>query len=497
MWKYIGSVLILIFLIGEAKTQDLEKDLLNAYRNAFQVSTGSARFNGLGGAMSAIGADLSMISHNPAGIAAFWKSEVAGTLGISVMTNNSVLKDGGKGKVSSSDFQFNVPQGGIVFTSYTPNKNWMSKSFGITYNRQSSFGNEIFYEGNSLGSITERWAELADNFHPDDLKYDANLEAWPAWLAGAIYEVGDGDSYLYDYDYFSYEDKELFRSQLINNNGSIDELGISFGGNFRNTFLIGGSVGIDFMNFESVKTYKESDTQGEVPEFEELLFREFFSTTGIGINVKIGTILKFTPEFSWSFSMASPTIMKLEDDFSTEIQFDWSSNKEEPAIGSSDDFHFEYNFYNPWKISSGIGYKFSNKGFIDAEVDYVGYKSLRYNFIDSDISTQSYQNDLNREITNQFNNALNIRLGGELTISSFRARAGLFHYGSPFSKYKNTNGFSLGFGYRGDTWFIDVSYMNRGNSMHYQPYEFLRAVVPKVNIKTRDSNIGLTIGFKM
>src|SRR5699024_6223805 len=156
--------------------------------------------NGLSGAMSAIGADLSTASHNPAGIAAFWKSEVAGSLDVSVIGNKSTLVNGGSGEIGSNDFKFSVPQAGIVFTTYTPNKSWMSKSFSITYNRLSSFRNEIFYEGNSLGSISERWAALGTGLNPDQLDF---LEAGPAYVAGAIYDF-EGD-YLYEYDYFRHE----------------------------------------------------------------------------------------------------------------------------------------------------------------------------------------------------------------------------------------------------------------------------------------------------
>lgn len=488
MWKYVTALFLLLWGVSGVQSQNI----LDAYRYTFQTPTGTARTNGLGGAMSAIGADLGMISQNPAGIAAFWKSEVAGSLGVAVMSNNSVLRDGGTGKVSSSDFQFNVPQGGIVFTTYSPNKDWMSKSFGITYNRQTGYGNEIFYEGRTLGSISERWAALGTGLNPDDLDF---LEAGPAFDAGVIYDI-DGD-YLYEYDYFTNEDKKLYRSQLMDYKGNQGELSISFGGNYMNTFLIGGSIGIDFLNFESQKSYLESDNEDQVPGFEQLEFNEYLTTSGVGINAKIGTILKFTPDFSWSLALASPTALKLQDNFRNTIRNTWTKNGSHTAEGDSKESQFEYSFVNPWKISTGVGYRISNRGFVDAEVDYVGYTSSKFKFKDASVSDQSYQNQLNREISESFKNSLNVRLGGEMALSSFRVRAGVFMYGSPLETYENTNGFSLGFGYRGNNWYLDVSYMNRGNSYNYAPYELLEAVVPDINIKSRESNIGFTIGFKM
>src|SRR5690606_31266707 len=126
--------IVIGFILFVCTAQGYGQNILDAYRYSFQTPTGSARYNALGGSMSAIGADLSVASHNPAGIAAFWKSEIAGTVNVSVFSNTAQLINGGTGNVKSSDFEMNIPQGGIVFTTYSPNKNWMAKSFSITYN---------------------------------------------------------------------------------------------------------------------------------------------------------------------------------------------------------------------------------------------------------------------------------------------------------------------------------------------------------------------------
>ena len=45
---------------------------------------GTARYVGMGGAMGALGADISVISNNPAGIALFRRSSVSMTLGTQI-----------------------------------------------------------------------------------------------------------------------------------------------------------------------------------------------------------------------------------------------------------------------------------------------------------------------------------------------------------------------------------------------------------------------------
>ena len=483
----MGLFLMIFMVTGHSQ------NILDAYRYSFQTPTGSARYNALGGAMSAIGADLSLASHNPAGIGAFWKSEASATLGVSVISNSATLINGGAGSVSSSDFEMTIPQGGIVFTTYSPNKNWMAKSFSLTYNKMAEFDNEIFFQGNSLGSISERWAALGDGLHPDDLGF---LEAGPAYSAGVIYDTeGDG---LYEYDYFRNEDQKLQRSQLMDREGGWGEAAVTFAGNYRNKLLLGATIGLDFINFQSEKSYIEEDPGDNVPQFNMLQFTEYLSTNGVGVNAKVGAIVKFTPAFSWSMSLASPTVLNLTDNFRNTIQYEWTENNApRSADADSEESQFEYRYINPWRVSTGVGYKVGRSGFINAEVDYVGYNFSKFDFKDANISDQNFQNDLNRQIDNEFSSSLNFRIGGEYVLDAFRLRGGILMYSSPLDQFENTNGFSLGFGYRGDRWFIDVAYMNRSNSYNYSPYELNNAVVPSVDIDTRTSDVALTIGFKL
>src|SRR5690606_17592507 len=133
----------------------------------------------------------------------------------------------------------------------------------------AEYDNEIFYEGTSLGSISERWAALGTRLYPDELDF---LESGPAYSAGVIYDI-EGDA-LYEYDYFRHEDQPLYRSQILDTEGGWSEAALTFAGNYRNKFLIGGTVGLNFMNFESVRTYLEEDQGDYVPQFDQLQFTE-------------------------------------------------------------------------------------------------------------------------------------------------------------------------------------------------------------------------------
>ena len=95
---------------------------------------GTARYIGMGGAMEALGADISTISTNPAGIGLFRRSWVGASAGLTIQRgdsyNNSVYSDKGK---TNADFN----QMGAVFAMQTGNNSFFN--FGFNYHKRRNF----------------------------------------------------------------------------------------------------------------------------------------------------------------------------------------------------------------------------------------------------------------------------------------------------------------------------------------------------------------------
>lgn len=480
------------FLLGFLMNSLSAQNLNDAFRYSFQNPLGSARYNATSGAMNAIGADITTGSHNPAGIAAFWKSEFAltGNMGL-LNTDANFIEANRLEKTATSEST--ISNGGIVFTTYSPNKNWMAKSFSISYNKLMDYNRETYFEGRSLGSIGERWAGLADGLNPDDLD---NFEAGIAYDAGVIYDR-EGD-YLYEYDYFRHEDQELDRNQIIQEEGGWNEVAFTFGGNYKNKVLIGATLGLDFIRYESEKYYTEfNEDKNAIPFFDELRFQEFLSANGIGINAKLGAIVKITPVLHWSVFASSPTVFSFSENYRNIIDYSWQNNSGaiDNAYGDSGEAEGEYQFSNPWKISTGLGYILGKNGFIDAEIDYVGYNFSKFEF--ENALDRDFENFLNRDIDNNFENVINFRIGGEYVFQTLRFRAGYHFYGSPLADISNTVGYSAGIGYRGNNWFLDFAYLHQSRSTQYNPYVVEGAIIPSVDLDKKVGNLSLTIGFKL
>lgn len=93
-------------MLGLMSVPALAQETYQNTKMAENSLTGTARYVGMGGAMEALGADISTMSSNPAGIGLFRKSQVSMTFGVVAQTdaetalnyNGSTLSFDGKNR---------------------------------------------------------------------------------------------------------------------------------------------------------------------------------------------------------------------------------------------------------------------------------------------------------------------------------------------------------------------------------------------------------------
>ena len=89
---------------------------------------GTARYVGMGGAMEALGADLSTISTNPAGIGLFRKSNVNISFGL-------VSQDNAKSVMGGNKTNMSFDQAGFVYSSRTGKTSYLNLAFNFHKSR--------------------------------------------------------------------------------------------------------------------------------------------------------------------------------------------------------------------------------------------------------------------------------------------------------------------------------------------------------------------------
>ncbi len=496
------KLILSLFLVTLFSRINIAQNLGDAVRYSVLEVGGTARSVGVGGAIGALGADFTVLSTNPAGAAAFRRSEFTFTPTFERSAVDAQLAGTDNPVRGDSKSNFNFNNIGIVFSGRPLSTKWRTAVFGIGVNRLANYNQNIFYEGSSFGSITDRWWELAGTTPSDQL--DA-FEAGLAFDAGALYDYDPQFGYLTDF----LDNAELpgsflvDKSQQINRKGSLNEIVFTYAGNYDEKLLVGATLGIPIIKFEETKTFIETDESDRVPFFDDLAYTERLKTKGSGINFKVGVIYRMSQMVRFGAAVHTPSSFGLEDSFSTELSYRFEDangiNRFEEA---SPDGSFQYRIRTPWRFIGSGGVIVNKKGFLSAEVEYVDYTSARFKF--NNTSSQGdiqREGELNGEIDNQLGSALNIRFGGEYALEALRFRAGYSLTGSPYVNGGSTNGaLSLGAGYRGEGFFVDFAFKRLGNQAQYRPYLLSTDFIDLeqvVSFDERRNRFMLTFGFKL
>ena len=467
----------------------------DALRYSFLYPQGSARSIAVGGAMGSLGADFSAIGINPAGVGGFWKSEISFTPSWFSLNTKSSL-DGGP-STSTIGNQFNLASAGVVFANEgREGSAWRSVSLGISSTKLAQYNQDIAYQGNTIGSITDRFAALANGRLPEEL---GNFEDGLAWDVFAIYDFDSDQNY--ETDYQGSEGTKIGKEETVFRSGAYNDLNISLGANLKDKLLMGFAVGVPFMHYESENIYLESDEPGDIPIFNSLEYSRNLITDGAGINVKLGAILKVNSDLRVGLAYHSPTYLALTESFASEMSYSFNeTGQDEFNSSASPQGDFEYGLTTPWRAIGSASYLIAKKGFISTDVEFVNYGSAKFDFTrnSDDIGDLNYQNEVNQEIEDAYRATFNIRVGGEMTFDALRVRAGIQLLGSPFEG-ENSFGkiYSAGIGYRGNKAYIDAAYVLSLENVNYSPYQISGAPLQIVENKENKGRIAVTVGFKI
>jgi hypothetical protein len=472
---------------------------------------GTARTFGVGGAFGAMGGDFSVININPAGIGEYKKSEFVFSPGFSNTRTSAFLKSDPGVLERLTDSWFGIENIAVVISSnVTPYEDvndrssrrgggetdsWLFSNFAFGFSKIADFNRSFSYRGFAPTSITQRWAELATGLQPSSLD---DFEAGLAFDAWAIDQIGSTTEYLTDFDEY---EGDVFRTQSVNQKGGINELSLAWAGNYARKLNVGLSLGIPFMSFEEQKIYRETDVSGDVPFFKDLLFTESLNISGVGINFKGGFIFNMDQKFRLGGAIHSPTWMRLTDGWQNTMQYNFD---DQPAseILSSPRGNFRYRLNTPWRFVASAGSIYSlgeAMGFLNVDVEWVDYGNNRFDFtaFSNDPLEIEFTNQTNRDIGNQLDGALNIRVGSEIAVDVFRFRAGLQLAPSPFrGDDRNNNSISFGAGFRGDSFFMDFGVRIFNNREGYVPYLLADPMLePNVDLTTKAVRGVMTVGF--
>lgn len=462
----------------------------DALRYSFLMNSGTARFSAMGSSFSALGADFSVLSTNPAGIGLYKKSEFMMTPSISFSGSTSTF-NGSTGEDSKASFAF--PNIGLVFTgdvsSSGDKPEWKNIQFGFGVNRVADFNSSYFMQGDNNGSsILDVYKYYADGHEYTNLNaFDTEL-AWNTWLL----DTAGGTS-----NYVKAFDGGVLQQKSISTSGGINEMVISFGGNYNDKFYLGATMGFPFLRYNEDAFYKEIDEGDSLNYFNSLSVNDEINTTGAGFNFKLGMVYRITDWVRLSAAVHTPTFYAMHDTYSRFIRSDLETASYE---STSPQGIYDYRLSTPMRMIAGLAFVIGKHGAISAEYEMVDYSQARLR--STDVMYDFF--DANEAIGATYQVANNFRAGGELILAPFAIRGGFSYYGSPYANSVNdysTMNITGGFGIRESNYYIDLAYVHSLRSEEYYFYsptivDGLGKTLTPVTSDVTKGTFLITMGFK-
>lgn len=500
-----------------SSTSIFAQEPADALRSSWIISSGTARQQAVGGAMTSLGGDLSAAYVNPAGLGFYKTGDFVITPGFNLWRNKSTYY-GRTEQDKKNNLSFGTT-GVVLGTGTNDRKKNKGMAVAVAINRTASFGSNILYRGsNTQNSYSQKFLEEIKN--DKDANSVASNYPFGTSLAFNTYwidTIAGGSSGNYQFQSRA-TIGNLLQENTVINRGGITELALAFAGNSRDKFYVGGTIGIPFLHYEKEATFTEADASTNTAnKFDYASITENLTTNGNGINIKMGIIYKPVEYVRLGLAIHTPTFYMMTDRYNASVttnteNYKGSLTQESGLFTNGNDAEFKYWMVTPYRIMASASYVLreiedvrKQKGFLTADIEYVNYKASSFSTDpegDNSQSTKDYLKSLNRAIDNAYKGAFNFKAGGELKFTTIMARLGVAYYGNPYKDLGNGekgNRFSLsgGLGYRNKGIFVDLTYVHTmGTDVHYA-YRLQNTAFSGASIKQTGGNALLTVGFKI
>lgn len=455
---------------------------------------GTARFMSMGGAFTALGGDMSVLSQNPGGIGVFRSSEISFSPQLFHIGTSSNFHGISKDYL----YNFNLGQIGIVsnLISNSGESGLISLNVGYSFNKTSNLNSSIRIEGvSNSSSLADSWADQSEGTYYSDLTDAAGI-AYDAWIMDTI--TGSGGT-SYGTVFSNYGDDPVSEygqtiRRLINNTGYTAEHAFSIGGNYANKIFFGATIGINRIRYTGHYEHLEKADYNLNSGFEDFTYAEHFENTGTGLAFKLGAIFKPVDAVRIGVAFHSPTFYKIDEYYIDNISSHFTGN--ESYEFENDGSRYNYALTTPFRVLGGVAVQIKKIALLSADYEFVDYSSARF----SETGDNYDYSAKNAEIKSTLKPASNFRLGGEIRLNKTYIRGGLGYYGKVFqtgeiNENMDHTSISCGLGYREQNLNIDFGFVNIQNQQKYILYNtFTESALS--NLSTGRNIFVVTVGYK-
>ena len=353
--KKILLILLLAYSLSPiAYSQDVQ-------RFAERGTIGSARYVGIGGAMTAIGGDPSAAMVNPAGLGLYRRSEISVSIDETIDNTQQVG--------SNDTYQrtrFAAPQISAIWAwgNSQKQRGLVYNNFMFSLNRLANFNRDIVVKGAGMGmvpticNITNDEGGVSEEFLVN--KPWDNVEI--GWLSILGYEA-----YLIDpIENNKWKPAVDFTdgSLSISETGTSDQYTLSWAGNISNQWYIGIGLNIPTINYTKHTSLREENKQNS----SSAELKSMFHVSGVGVSGSFGLIYRPIQALRIGASLQTPTILSLSRQSTGDMYSTIAGQKYEvltPESGVMD-----IDIASPLRTSVSVAGQMGKIGLIAVQYDY-------------------------------------------------------------------------------------------------------------------------------
>ena len=516
-----------------------------------QFNFGTARAMAMAGAFTSLGADLSSMSINPAGLGMYRHSDISITPMMSFARSKTNAPEYGR----NSRDRFSMANIGVAINAYEGSGSLVSLNIGFGYNRLADLNYDYSFQRGgqraTVGDVYSRqlyWSDVSKNdFYNAGGSGNWNWdniapEFWNAALAyrGFLVDQVDPDDPKSWKPTWVGNDAEMGHFTEFRSRGSIGEYTLSLGANINNKIYIGASLGIQSVYQRKYIDYDEEyyypgtgpDGYGNSGLDYQLLWWKLNQSViveGTGVNFKAGIVYRPTTNLRLGAAIHTPTYYSLDRKFqSAAAGLAYANNDTDPNVTPDKDGYIStandpnmtspllvddgpngWSFVSPTRLMFGASYTFGERGVISVDYERDWYNGIRIKDNPSGLDSQSWYNDSFRQ---NFKASNIVRVGAEfkpLPVLSLRAGFGYsgsmvrddeFPPASPVIKQTTYYGAGVGFVLsRGVLLDLAYQYVSSKLSDYYLFYAEDKVGYTESALYSTDinrHNVALTLGFR-
>lgn len=495
------------------------------YENANLTSTdlnGTARYVGMGGAMEALGADVSTIGSNPAGIGLFRRSQLSVSGGLLMQSNG---KEYGNGKKTNASFD----QIGFVYT--TRASRGSNLNFGFNYTKGKNF-NFLLNASGKLGNGSQNNQSYlkhvlgSENYGGFDVrKKDDAYIGFASPQANFVSWIWNQLDYLY----FNTLLPDATTAGKFNNyladsytfdkasTGYVGNYDFNISGSIQDQFYLGLTFGLKDVHYDSESRYNERLSNG-VGDVSVLDIRRI---TGTGFDITAGIIVRpiasspfrigaYVKTPTW-YDLTTSNVTRIDRNTNTGGKNDWGK------VPNS----YDYKLWTPWKfglslghtvgnyLALGLTYEFEDHSTLDSRINDGGYYNDYYGTY---YETSSADKSMNKHTKQALKGVSTLKMGAEYKPTSNLALRLGYNYISPkynkdaqkdptivspgsayssstdFVNWDSTNRFTFGIGYQINKFNVDLAYQYSMQKGTFYPFSTM-------NFSIHDTATGNTTSY--